>query len=289
MGIEKLLEKLSSEAKQNNNLRNVYERYFFSIFQKSTKISKIPEGTDPTPDFKIILNGKEFIAEVKGLDPIYEHAWEIFEEVCKEMGRRDLIEKFALDVTPFNIHRDDIEKVKDGLKERLKEFLDEGIKNDNILFQIDANIRTYTFKIIKLERERGFSIGEYMKEISNLRNVLRGNEQYERIHFLTLINLNPENDKDRFIEEVLHSKTWALPNGNRHKTIQLLTYNIFNSYPNILFILFIDPNIEAAFIIISPCLKEDISCEIYHLVHILRSEGLKVYLNSVSTEWVEFK
>jgi len=281
--------KISEEARNDRTLRNEYEQYFYSVFKGKMCFSKILENNEPTPDFRVILNGKEFITEVKGLDPIYDFTCDTFTKICNELKKEELIKNFVLEVTPFNLHIEDKETIEESLKKIIPSLDD---SRDSICFEIKTKRTTYLFKLEKRDFPNGtsFSSGTYYKETSNLRNAMRSNKQYEKIDFLTLINLNRENEGDRLIEEILTPDSWAfIGKENKISVISVFKNNIFNRHKNIKFVLVLDPISNTAYIILSPYQVSDFEpTEMYHLILVLKSVGFRVKLNTIKLEWVEY-
>lgn len=287
MGLDdKWLEKITDEAKDDETLVNDYEKFFYSIFQGKIKLSKIREEKYPTPDFKFEFFGEEYITEVKGLDPIYEDAGDVFREICEEINRKDLLTDYSLHVEPVNIHvKEDKEIVEEKLKENLK-----GIKpgQQNINFQIKTKRTSYEFKLEK--DDKNILFGAYYKEVSNLKYALRGNKQYEKIDFLTLINLNQENDKDRFKEEVFNLKgsiVVIIPNESIN--IDVFEENIFHRHNNIKFVLVLDLVTDFAYVMTTPFQKMTAHFEIFlhYLILILKSAEFKVRINTIKLDWMD--
>jgi len=79
---------------------------------------------------------------------------------------------------------------------------------NNFCFCLKTDRTTYSFK---LKKGNGSPSGTYYKKISNLIKDMRLNRQYEKIDFLTLINLNQEIDENRLIEEILNPCSWFYP------------------------------------------------------------------------------
>jgi len=280
----KILEKkITNESRQDRNLRNIYEQYFYSLVKGKLQISKILENNDPTPDFKITIGDKSYITEVKGLDPIYEKTWNLFIEVCASNHREELCDSYELDVSPWEIHREDKETVREELSKIISKI---DLPRDNINFQIQGRVNTYTFSLKRRNLPKGLRIahGKGGKVTSNLRNKLFSN-QYEKIDFLSFINMNQEIDENKILTEVFNGKIILFDNEEK---ISVINPFFFGRYKQIRLLLMIDPIKEECYFIPSPCCnKNDISRLLYSLVNTLKSSNFKIKIVSLNYKWVE--
>ena len=87
------------------------EQYVECLF-KEMAITKLPEGEEASPDFKVVVNGEEFVLEVKTVSNLYKSFDQLLWEIAQEENDQTLSKKARtlfknndLDVTPFEIHR----------------------------------------------------------------------------------------------------------------------------------------------------------------------------------------
>jgi len=242
------------------------------------------------PDFKIKLSGECLQTELKGLDNIYTDLSKLFEKTCIAQGRKDLLDNYNLDVNQLNVHRNDFHYVKKGLEKKIRE-LPEDVSEETVKFSVDKYHFVLTKRTSKLPVYAGALRGIGSNLINNLN--VRDPRQYQKIYFLSFVNLNDE--LDNYFKDYLNIIFDIADYAYSPKTCisMISSSNIFNSFTNIKFILIISPKIESSFVIMSPYLTtRDINSNlcgiIYHLANILKKEGYAVYISSLEINFKEY-
>jgi len=114
-----------SKAYTSGKLGDLGEQYVKCLFREMG-ITKLPQGEKPSPDFKIFVNGKELILEVKTISNLYKPFVQLLREIAEEEKDQTFSNKAKTlsikydDFTPFEVHREDERKFKEELKERIK-------------------------------------------------------------------------------------------------------------------------------------------------------------------------
>lgn len=163
----------------------------------------IPRKKNPWPDFSIILNNKEFLLETTVLEEIYSPYYNVFCDVCREIGKENLIREYEITVDPSNIHIEDIKK----FKKELKNILD-GIQNQapkKVPISVKRGDSNFIYKVTF---ERNY-LGEVHGSASNLINKIRKKSkrgQIERSDILLLIVLNEYIEKEFELIDVLYGQ-----------------------------------------------------------------------------------
>jgi hypothetical protein len=301
--LKKMNERITEDARSNKNLKTVGEKYFFSIFSKfigAQEIEKIPEGKSSSPDFRLRINSKEFLTEIKDLEDIYgEDVVSIFSEICREIGRTDISESFILWAEPCNIHR----KYIGTFREKLREILKSVNTDSKTEFNIDVPYDGKTCKV-KLEKKDAphpcaIAGGTLRNECSNLVNRLRVDDnyksaaQYRQIDFLTLINFNREIGEGDLLRKLFGGTSISF--GHVAVNLGFRDDSFFHKYDNIKFVLVLCPAInevppiDKAYIVLAPYATEKFgSLELSGLMGNLRQSGFKVKVSSLDLKWVNF-
>lgn len=99
------------------------EQYVQCIF-KEANISRLSlRKKEPSPDFKIPINGKEFLLEVKIVRDLYKNVYQLLYELARREDRQPLYRKleslvrnYEIKLSPSQIHYQDEQKLKNKLR-----------------------------------------------------------------------------------------------------------------------------------------------------------------------------
>lgn len=136
----------NGKAYTSGKFGDLGEQYVECLF-KETGITKLEERGKPYPDYRILINGKEFLLEATAVSNLYEDFLRLLYETAKEENNQTFLEKAKLlhdtydfYITPAEIHREDEREFKAELKGIIKDIqLSLHNKTD---FQIRCKIRT---------------------------------------------------------------------------------------------------------------------------------------------------
>jgi len=198
----------SGKAYTSNKFGDLAEQYIKCLFRE-TDITKLAEGQKPSPDFKILINGKEFLLEVKAVSNLYKNLFQLLCEAVEEENNHTFSKKATFlfknhnfGVTPAEIHREDEREFKEKLKEIIKEIqLPLHSKTD---FQIKCKLKTYALSISRTEDQvKGAHIvvGWLPEETNSLGNIVHNKRrQIGSSDILLVILLNKTIDQDDLLD-----------------------------------------------------------------------------------------
>jgi len=185
------------EGYSKNRFGKLGEQYIECIF-KELNIQKIEADTKPTPDFRMSINGKQYIMEVKSVSNLYKTFWGLVEKICEGQKKsiKDLAmtiyENYDVSLTPFEIHEEDYTAFEDKILSVIKEF---DLKKTSIKTEIKCSKANYKIEIKKKRKKiKGiYSTGSgwLPKEANTLANFIsKKKQQIGKCDILSIILLN---------------------------------------------------------------------------------------------------
>jgi len=191
-----------------NKLGDLGEQYIKCLF-KDTSITKLPQRNKPTPDFKVNINGKEFLLEVKTVSNLYKSPLQLLFEITEGEKNnqtsnklKNLLENYDFSVDPFEIHREDERKFKEELK---KKFKDIRLPTERFTFKVKGKLKEYKISIKpknkKIEGPFSVFIGWSPNKTKTLSNIVyKKFKQIGGCDILAIILLNKTIDRDDLID-----------------------------------------------------------------------------------------
>lgn len=136
-------------SSQLGELGEQYVKCFFC----NRKITKLKETDEVSPDFKILIDGKEFKLEVKTVSNLYKNPLLLIDEIYREEKNKRIkklinyIRKNStICITPFEIHKEDELKIKEDIKKLFNRIK---IDDKKIKEKICSKNREYIISIYK--------------------------------------------------------------------------------------------------------------------------------------------
>lgn len=196
-----------NKAYTSGKLGDLGEQYVKCLFREMG-ITKLPQGEKPSPDFKILVNGKELILEVKTISNLYEPFVRLLREIAEKENDQTFSRKveilrknYDFDVTPFEVHREDERKFKKELEEIIKAMKLPAEKTEIV---IECKMKTYRLSIRPTKHKVGgihFVGGWLPDETKTLDNVISKNkEQIGSSDILLIILLNRTIEQNELLD-----------------------------------------------------------------------------------------
>ena len=192
-----------SKAYTSGKLGDLGEQYVKCLFREMG-ITKLPQGEKPSPDFKILVNGKELILEVKTISNLYEPFVRLLREIAEEENDqtfsskvKTLFKNYDLDITPFDVHREHKRELKKELKRVIRAMK---LPVEKVHFVIKCKMETYELSI-RNAKGAPFAGGWEPDETKTLDNVISKNkEQIGSSDILLIILLNRTIEQDELLD-----------------------------------------------------------------------------------------
>lgn len=198
-----------------DKLGKLGEQYVECLFREMG-ITKLPEGKKPSPDYKILVNGKEFILEAKTVSHLYKPFVRLLREIAEEENDQTFSNKAKTlstkydDFTPFEVHREDERKFKEELKERIKTMKLPVEKTEIV---IKCKMKSYKLSVSPVRGDGAHFLGGWEPdETRTLDNVIRKNvKQIGHSDILLIILLNRSIEEDELWDFFYGWKKLSLP------------------------------------------------------------------------------
>ncbi len=213
-----------------DKLGKLGEQYVECLFREMG-ITKLPQGKKPSPDFKILVNGKELILEVKTISNLYEPFVRLLREIAEEENDqtfsskvKTLFKNYDLDITPFDVHREHKRELKKELKRVIRAMK---LPVEKVHFVIKCKMETYELSI-RNAKGAPFAGGWEPDETKTLDNVISKNkEQIGSSDILLIILLNRTIEQDELLDFFYNQISLSL------QLIQEMRVHSQNSIPQI--------------------------------------------------------
>jgi hypothetical protein len=173
------------------------EQYIMCLFDEAN-ITKLSAKKIPSPDFKICINGKDFLLETKIIRNLYKNIYHLIHEIARR-GRKTISKKiktlsnnYNFNINPFEIHIKDEKRVKKELRKIINEIylpLD-----DTVSFSIKCKSKNYILSIESIKNEgMKFPIDWLTEETTSLWNLLsKKREQIGNSDILSIVLTNSQ-------------------------------------------------------------------------------------------------
>lgn len=195
------------KAYTSGKLGDLGEQYVECLFRE-TGITKLPQREKASPDFKIVVNSREFILEVKTVSNLYKSFDQLLWETAEEENdhtfqkkAKTLFERYDFDINPFEVHREDERKFKKELRGIIRAMK---LPREKIDFVIECKLKSYRLSIRSAKhvvKGAHFAGGFLPDETKSLDNFISKNKKkLGSSDILLIILLNRSIDQDDLLD-----------------------------------------------------------------------------------------